>query len=264
VKSCLCSSLQRFCFTLTFSRQTALDRLNRSFCHDMIHSAAIIAGILTAVFTVLTSGFGTIVYINRRRHQIRNKSNFCAKTNAPSSPKSSRSQMFSSSACTTDFTKRTQDYHSRCSSLENGPGPTFVKKGWTSMQSNFHSIMDTSNLPSVHGPIIAPSDTCNNLTVPSARATVGADEGTPVPNMIIEPMATGAITLTAARAMKIKRGQEDASISRLSSFHLAVLDIGWGDIQIGGNEEATKSNKPSVSTVLDVSKRPGSYTGVWP
>lgn len=221
VSGCLCSISQRFCSTLMFFRQTILYEFDRSFWSDMILSVSAIAGITTAVFTVLIAGLGTVIYINRRRHQIRNKISFRAKTIAHSSPNTSRLQMLSSSAFITDPTKRTQDYHGRYPSLEKGPGPTVVKKGWSSMRSDFQSLKDTSNLPA-----IGSLDTCNNLTMPSARATVGADEGAPVPNTMTEPVSTGATTLAAARTMEIKRGPEDALKSRPSSLHQAVLDVG--------------------------------------
>lgn len=101
-------------------------------------------------------------------------------------------------------------------------------------------------------------------SVPSARATVGADEGAPISNTITEPISTGATTLATVRTMEIKRRPEDASMSRPSSLHQDVLDVGWRDIQIGGAEEAAKSNEPSVSAMSDVHERLYGYTGAWP
>lgn len=157
-----------------------------------------------------------------------------------------------------------QDYHHRYPILENGTRPTFVQRGWSSMRSDFQSLTDTSELTSVQRPAFDSLATCNNLTLPTPRATVGANIGVPVLNTVAEPMSTSATMLAAAKTMEMKRGPDDTLMSRPSSLHLAVLDVGWRDMHIRGGEGATKSNEPSVPTVSDVNKRPGGYTGAWP
>ncbi|EOA83756.1 hypothetical protein ACJQWK_00640 [Exserohilum turcicum] len=215
-------------------------------------SISAIAGIVVVAVAIITSIFGAVLWINRRHR----RGIPTTKTTPASSPIASNSRM-PRSRLTGGHRKRAQDTHGRYPSLENGPGPTIVKKirKPTSLHSRGFHKSDSSACD-------AP-DTPNKLTL-SSLTTVEEPARTATKDTATEVMSIAATDSTGPTALNTEQ------LNRPSSLHQAVLDICGQGTEIGGEHtrvdsgRAIKAEDRSSGTGTEVHVRPKGYTGSWP
>ena len=149
--------------------------------------------------------------------------------------------------------KRLQENHHRCPSLENGPGPTIVRKPRSKL---FQSV---KNRPSTPGPESAlPSTTPNaSATMPSTPATTAA-------------IATPSTTATVLHIVR----PSTSGTNRPSSLHQAVLGKQEeamveamkqeGEKMMATGEKITADVEANMGLKTEGDAKARRYTGAWP
>lgn len=217
------------------------------------------AGIVVVAIALVTSIFGTALYVKRRN----SNSTSTTKSTPTSSPTTSDAPI-SRSRLPAGRKRRAQDSHGRYPSLENGPGPTIVKKMRRPMGLDSRNFVNKSNSSVRDGPTLPSKSTLNSPT-----ATVGVPEGTTTKDTPTEVMSTSPTASTRTTALDTEQSNM-ASPDRPSSLHQAVLkaygqdtDIGNEGARVGGGRE-TKAEDQSNDSKTDAKTRPRGYTGAWP
>jgi hypothetical protein len=204
-------------------------------------STAATAGIVVAVLILLSITFGTILFRNRRHRHV---SKGLDDESPTMNPEGDASPSMSPPTLTGPK-KRLHENHHRYPSLENGPGPTIIKKPRSKL---FQSVKNRPSTPSPESAV--PS------TTPNASATIPS---TPVTTATATPSTTATVLHTVRPST--------SGTHRPSSLHQAVLGK-----QEEAMVEAMKREEEKMKADVEANmglKREGDakarrYTGAWP